>query len=56
MLPFAGKTSAVHHVTIADEVLVHHVKRLWQLLAVFESFRFCYVERISMRPLGNVTL
>ena len=34
VLPSAGKTLAVHHVTTADEVLEHNVKRLWQLDAI----------------------
>jgi len=34
VLPSAGKTLAVHHVTTADEVLKHHMKRLWQLDAI----------------------
>ena len=31
VLASAGKTLAVHHVTTADEVLEHNVKKLWQL-------------------------
>ena len=34
VLPSAGITLAVHHVTTADEVLEHNVKRLWQLDAI----------------------
>ena len=34
VLASAGKTLAVHHVTTADEVLEHNVKRLWQLDAI----------------------